>query len=355
MFSQAERKKARRLTRTRRHSGSLAEAVFKLQMLSQPLRPTGAGGNRDTAKNPAGHREKACSCTRYNDACASPGSARCRRCDPASPPAARSSSRRCARSRHHAVDVFVDEPIAAAHGPRSHSAHDFLWRHRETPYDLTVYQLGNSSHHDYLWPYLFRYPGLTVLHDAHLHHARAAALLRTRRRATIARSSPPTIPTSSPDAAELAVAGFDTHLYYIWPMARLVVEASTLSAVHSRDMADALAKRSAATLESMPSDSARARWSRTNANGAARRDVRAQLRHPARRGRVRLLRRADAGEAAAADPRRVCAPFVPTFRTARLLLAGRSADTLRPRGRHRAIASSRTRSMVTGYLETDES
>ena len=34
--------------------------------------------------------------------------------------------------------------------------------------------------HDYLWPYLFRYPGLTVLHDAHLHHARAA-LLRTRR------------------------------------------------------------------------------------------------------------------------------------------------------------------------------
>ena len=47
------------------------------------------------------------------------------------------------------------------------------------PYDLTVYQIGNSSHHDYIWPYLFRYPGLTVLHDAHLHHARAAALLRT--------------------------------------------------------------------------------------------------------------------------------------------------------------------------------
>ena len=51
------------------------------------------------------------------------------------------------------------------------------------PYDLTVYQVGNSSHHDYLWPYLFRYPGLTVLHDAHLHHARAAPLLRTRRAA----------------------------------------------------------------------------------------------------------------------------------------------------------------------------
>ena len=27
------------------------------------------------------------------------------------------------------------------------------------PYDLTVYQVGNSSNHDYLWPYLFRFPG----------------------------------------------------------------------------------------------------------------------------------------------------------------------------------------------------
>ncbi len=52
------------------------------------------------------------------------------------------------------------------------------------PYDLTVYQLGNSSHHDYQWPYLFRYPGLVVLHDTHLHHARAAlsCARATRRR-----------------------------------------------------------------------------------------------------------------------------------------------------------------------------
>src|SRR6188472_1666113 len=82
--------------------------------------------------------------------------------------------------RTHEIDVFVDEPVVRiAAGVRS--AHDFVWRHRAEPYDLTVYQVGNSSHHDYLWPYLFRYPGVTVLHDAHVHHARAAALLRTRR------------------------------------------------------------------------------------------------------------------------------------------------------------------------------
>src|SRR5512133_1138900 len=90
---------------------------------------------------------------------------------------------------HHAVDVYVHEtapgqsPVRRdAHSrARVLSAHDFVWRQRAEPYDLPVYQIGNSSHHDYIWPYLFRYPGLTVLHDAHVHHARAASLLRTRR------------------------------------------------------------------------------------------------------------------------------------------------------------------------------
>src|SRR5262245_36833711 len=106
----------------------------------------------------------------------------------------------------HAIDVYVDEPVARL-AADTRSAHDFVWQHRRSPYDLTVYQVGNSSHHDYLWPYLFRYPGLAVLHDAHLHHARAAALLRTRRaddyRAEFAASHP----DASVDLAELAVAG----------------------------------------------------------------------------------------------------------------------------------------------------
>jgi glycosyltransferase involved in cell wall biosynthesis len=140
----------------------------------------------------------------------------------------------------HDIDVFVDEPVARA-GGRGRSAHDFIWRHRQQPFDLTVYQVGNSSHHDYLWPYLFRYPGLTVLHDGHLHHARAAALLRERRpddyRAEFAANEPDV----SADAAELAIAGFDSHLLYQWPLVRLVVQASRLTAIHSRVMRNELA------------------------------------------------------------------------------------------------------------------
>lgn len=139
----------------------------------------------------------------------------------------------------HEIDVYRDE-AAAARAAGGFSAHDFVWKHRARPYDLTVFQLGNSSHHDYIWPYLFRYPGLTVLHDAHLHHARAAALLRTRRTADYRAEFVANHPDARPDLAELAVAGFDNHLYYSWPMTRLVVAASRLTAVHTARMAQAL-------------------------------------------------------------------------------------------------------------------
>lgn len=133
----------------------------------------------------------------------------------------------------HQIDVFVDQPA-----PGARSAHDFLWEHQQRPYDLVVYQVGNSSFHDYMWPYLFRFPGLTVLHDAHLHHARAAQLLRSKRAADYREEFRAT--GAPPGMAELAIRGFDTHLYYYWPMRKLAMEASRVTAVHAVLMADAL-------------------------------------------------------------------------------------------------------------------
>jgi hypothetical protein len=50
-------------------------------------------------------------------------------------------------------------------------------RHRERPFDLAVYQLGNAPAHDFVYEWLSRRPGLLVLHDLVLHHARAARYL----------------------------------------------------------------------------------------------------------------------------------------------------------------------------------
>ena len=136
------------------------------------------------------------------------------------------------------IDVFVDEPVARpTTDPRVRSAHEFVWRHQQQPYDLNVYQIGNSSHHDYAWPYAHRYPGLVVLHDTHLHHARAAALLRTRRADEYRAEFAWNHPHHDQDLAELAVNGFDSRLYYEWPMVRALAATARLVAVHGEGAA----------------------------------------------------------------------------------------------------------------------
>jgi glycosyltransferase involved in cell wall biosynthesis len=158
----------------------------------------------------------------------------------------------CRLAADHVIDVFVDEPVAGRarqinRFPESvaiHPAHDFVWRRSRTPYDLNVYQLGNSAHHAYQWPYLFRYPGLLVLHDGQLHHSRAATLMRQQRNDDYRAEFAACQPETSVDAAELAIAGFDSHLYYYWPFTRLVVEASKVTAVHTRALRDDLGAES---------------------------------------------------------------------------------------------------------------
>jgi glycosyltransferase involved in cell wall biosynthesis len=140
----------------------------------------------------------------------------------------------------HEIDTYVDRGGAGPRQPAGLSAHDFIWRHRRRPYDLTIYQLGNSSNHDYEWPYLFRYPGLAVLHDAHLHHARAASLLRMTRTADYRAEFAAAHPELPLALAELTVKGYDNHLYYLAPMTRLIVQTSRLTAVHTPALAAAL-------------------------------------------------------------------------------------------------------------------
>ncbi len=142
------------------------------------------------------------------------------------------------------IDVFVattDEVDAARETgapARYATAHDFPWRHHRAPYDLTIFQMGNSWCHDFMWPYLFQYPGLVVLHDGHLHHARAWSLLRRGRsddyRAELAFNHPQ-LPR---EAAEAALAGLGGTLYYFWPMLRSVVTSARAVAVHSDALAD---------------------------------------------------------------------------------------------------------------------
>jgi glycosyltransferase involved in cell wall biosynthesis len=164
----------------------------------------------------------------------------------------------------HEIDVFHHPAVADTTGlPRSagaFSAEEFPARHKARPYDLAVYQLGNGPDHDFVYEPLARVPGLLVLHDLVLHHARARSFLEAPE-VHAYRAEP-----SRPDrraAAAVALAAYreelahsypaqaarlaDAHLHtagrllpYAYPLFRLPVEASRLTAVHNGFMARAV-------------------------------------------------------------------------------------------------------------------
>lgn len=139
-------------------------------------------------------------------------------------------------ARRHRVDLFTDETIEPDHAPRGSahvfSAHDIVWRHARDPYDLIVYQLGNSPVHDYMWPYLVRYAGLVVVHDGNLQAARGHYFLSRGDiegyRAEFAYEDP-----RHAAAAELVIAGVSGTLRLQWPMLRSAVTTARTVAVHN--------------------------------------------------------------------------------------------------------------------------
>jgi glycosyltransferase involved in cell wall biosynthesis len=130
-------------------------------------------------------------------------------------------------------------------------AHDFVWTHRLRPYDLVVYHLGNAPCHDYMWAYLVRYPGLAVLHDARLHHARARHLLKQERADDYRREFAFDHPDARPDFAEYAVAGLGGPIYYFWSMLRVIMRTARLVAVHSSTVAADLVAEYAVSVDTI--------------------------------------------------------------------------------------------------------
>jgi glycosyltransferase involved in cell wall biosynthesis len=149
----------------------------------------------------------------------------------------------------HDIEAFVDDGpgqeeaggTPAISGVAIRGAHDFPWRHARRPFDVVVYHVGNDASHDYLWPYMVRYPGLVVLHDAQLHQARAQALIRQRREADFRAEFTYSHPDASPLLADLVIAGLGGTLCYFWPMVHVPIQAARITAVHSAVLARDLA------------------------------------------------------------------------------------------------------------------
>ena len=156
----------------------------------------------------------------------------------------------------HAQDA-VDEGRL---GVPVHPAASLEERHRARPFDTVVYQMGNGDAHAFLYDLLPRVPGLLVLHDLVLHHARARAFLDAP--AVRAYAAAPH-DAALRDAARIPLDAYGAelaHAYpaqaerlravqlgtvgdllpYAYPLFRRPVEASRGVAVHNAFMADAV-------------------------------------------------------------------------------------------------------------------
>jgi glycosyltransferase involved in cell wall biosynthesis len=167
-------------------------------------------------------------------------------------------------SAFHRVDAFhaqerVDEAALPAACP-AHRAEAFAQRHAERRYDLAIYQMGNGPAHDFLYHWIPRQPGLLVLHELVLHHARARAFLDSpealayrHEPSSALRREAALLPLqryrdelgySYPrQAGRLASAQLETTgrlLPYAYPLFRLPVEASRATAVHNGFMLRAI-------------------------------------------------------------------------------------------------------------------
>jgi glycosyltransferase involved in cell wall biosynthesis len=164
----------------------------------------------------------------------------------------------------HDIDAFHDREEADAgrlpSGLPVYRAADLVGRHGTRPYDLVVYQMGNGPEHDFVYGLLPRLPGLLVLHDLVLHHARARMFLDSpaarayaqdpadRARRDAARPALDAycaeLAYSYPDQAarlfEAQLGSVGTLLPYAYPLFRLPVEASRLTVVHNEFMAAAV-------------------------------------------------------------------------------------------------------------------
>ena len=158
------------------------------------------------------------------------------------------------RAAGYTIDTYADAAQRADPCEGLAGAHDFVWRHRRAPYDLVVYQLGNAACHDYMWGYLFRYPGLVVLHDGQVHQARAQALLGRRypRRDDYLAEFAANHPEAPPDLGQLVAEGLGGTLFGHWPHIRLVLGAARLALVHSAALAGRLADEYKLTVRAVP-------------------------------------------------------------------------------------------------------
>ena len=137
------------------------------------------------------------------------------------------------------IELFVGDATAGPVANRDCWSH-LRWaaRHRQEPFDLNVYQVGNNVAHAYMLPYVLEAPGLLVLHDAVMNPSRTLCALASGNLTAYRRAIASSNKDSGRALGHLVAAGLATpSLYWTIPLCEDLVRASKLTAVHGELMA----------------------------------------------------------------------------------------------------------------------
>lgn len=148
----------------------------------------------------------------------------------------------------HEIDLYYDRRIAP---PRSllpalkrHPHDELIWRNAQNPYDLVVYQMGNSLHHAYMHPFVFQYPGLLVLHDLVVHHARGHVLLSAGRQQEYRDELEYCHPGLGRQVGDILAYVPSDFTCYQFPMNKLMVDVSLAVGLHTTHGVEAIREAS---------------------------------------------------------------------------------------------------------------
>lgn len=112
-----------------------------------------------------------------------------------------------------------------------HKQTDFPELARKGAYDLVIYHIGNHTVHNYMYDYYFDFPGLTVLHDFVLHHARLAHFVLNRNLSGYMKEMDM---IGAYDIAKIVSSGMGGEfLYYNFAMNRRIIEQSLSLIIHN--------------------------------------------------------------------------------------------------------------------------
>src|SRR3972149_6629647 len=157
-------------------------------------------------------------------------------------------------SRRFPMEAYTNGPIASPLSAPCYAWQEVDKRQSIEPKALPLYQMGNSLHHDFIYPFAFRHPGVLVLHDLVLHHSRLAMYMKSpevanyradmgdtaKRDRALAKLSQYTAeveaayPSHGSAVAEIAIRMGGGRLLYQYPLHELLVKRNKMTLVHSR-------------------------------------------------------------------------------------------------------------------------